>query len=766
MTSTFQIIISGTVQGVGFRPFVYNLAVQFNLKGYVSNNEFGAVIVIQENEKMVLAFLNEIRKKRPKKARINKVQISEITTNEIFDSFFIKPTEKGISVNAPLTPDFAICENCKEEILDPHNRRYFYPFTSCTCCGPRYAIAEHFPFERENTSMHNFKMCKSCQKEYHDPKDIRFHSQTNSCPECGIQITFTDHKGAKISGTNKAIFETIAEKLNQGKIIAVKNTSGYMLLCDASNTEAIQELRKRKRRPKKPFAILFSNVQKIENQLFCDSKEKSLLQSAEAPIVILPLKNHKDLAVSEIAPNMKTIGAMLPNSGILHLICSLFQKPLVATSGNFNGSPLFTDQNEAFKSLHSTADFFLHHNLEILNSQDDSVIRFSRKNKQKIILRQARGFAPNIDNLHRDTTSEKVLCLGAALKNTITISLNQQVYKSEYIGDLFNYDTYNRFEKKIKSYSNYFDFDPKTLIYDLHPGYENNNIISDFLKENPDLNTIEVQHHEAHFAALLSEKRLWKKPRIMGVIWDGNGFGSENEIYGGEFFTYNRGWIKRIGHVDYFSWILGDQMAKNPKMAALSISKNNKYFQSFFNKNELNIYSKLIKRNLIKTSSMGRLIDAVAFTLGFKDEVSFEGQTAMYLENLAQEALNTRSNLKLKDYLNGYESTTIIPSRKILSSIVRAFLDNVDPNIIAINFYFTLVKCIEKAALFSRSKAIAFSGGVFQNSVLIDLLIDHLSARYILHFHEILSPNDENISFGQLNHYLHIKNKRWTSLNY
>jgi hydrogenase maturation protein HypF len=755
LTPTFQITISGIVQGVGFRPFVYNTAIQFNLKGFVSNNEFGVVIIVQEEEKTIREFVDQLKKIHPKKAIITTIQVSEIETEERFDLFFIKPTEKGISINAPLTPDFAICKNCKEEILDPQNRRFYYPFTSCTSCGPRYAIAEKFPFERENTSMSPFKMCQTCLEEYLNPNDIRFHSQTNSCPECGIEIVFTDNNGTLISGTNKEIFESISEKLNQGKIIAVKNTSGYLLLCDASNNQTVQELRNRKRRSAKPFAVLFSDFKQIKKHLLHHKTEKKLLKSAQAPIVILPIKNQNKLAVNEIAPNMKTIGAMLPNSGLLHLISNLFQKPLVATSGNFNGSPLSSNQNEAVQSLKSIADYYLHHNLEIQNSQDDSVIQFSRKNKQKIVLRRARGLAPNIDNFHLNNTSDKILCLGAALKNTITIS-NQQIYQSEYIGNVLNYDTYKRFENRIQNYQHFFDFVPQTIVYDQHPGYENNKIVSDFLKENPFLKTIKVQHHEAHFTAILGERKLWKKSKILGVIWDGSGFGNENEIYGGEFFKYNRGEITRIGHLEYFPWILGDQMALNPKMSALSISENNEYFQSYFNKNELKVYSKLIETSLVKTSSIGRLFDSAAFTLGFKGNISFEGQTGMFLENLAQKAFS-KSKVKLKDYLKDENITNIIPAKKMLLQIVKAFQNNIDRSVIALNFHYTLVKCIEKTALFSKSEEIAFSGGVFQNSVLVDLIIDHLQPNYKLHFHETLSPNDENISFGQLNYYLHLK---------
>ncbi|WP_343616730.1 carbamoyltransferase HypF [Flavobacterium sp.] len=757
MIPTFQITISGVVQGVGFRPFIYNLALNYDLKGYVSNTESGVIIIAQNKKEIIADFYKELKKKHPKNAQISNIKISEILIEEEYPDFIIKPTAKNISINSQLTADFAICKNCKEEVLDPENNRYYYPFISCTSCGPRYAIAHKFPFERENTSLKEFEMCENCVEEYHNPKDIRFHSQTNSCPDCGVKILLTDNSGAVISGTNKEIFEAVSEKLNNGKIVAVKNTSGYLLLCDATNPEAVEELRNRKKRLTKPFAVLFTDFEQIDNYLFCNKTEKKAISSVQAPIVILPLKNQANLAVQQIAPSLNSIGAMLPNSGILHLISNLFQKPLVATSGNFNGSTICTDQDEVMETLRFVADFYLHHNLDIQHSQDDSVIKFSRKHKQKIILRRARGFAPNLDLSFSAPKADHLLCLGADLKNTITIAPNEQIYTSEYIGDLSNYDTYNRFDKKINRYQDFFGFIPKTIIYDSHPDYENAKKIIDFTTQIDTVKTFKIQHHEAHFAAILSEKKLWKKSKILGVIWDGIGFGNETEIWGGEFFAYSINKpIERLGHLEYFKWILGDQMSKNPKIAAVSISRNHKYFQQYCDKNEIKIYSKYIKDSSIRTSSVGRLIDAAAFTLGFKSPILFEGEAGMYLENLAQKAYNS-SNVKLKDYLQDEKITNTIPTKKLLLNLVKAVKSNANLEIAALNFHYTLVKCVEKIAFFSKSKEITFSGGVFQNAVLIDLIKDHLQTKYKLHFHKMLSPNDENISFGQLNHYLHFK---------
>lgn len=739
------------MQGVGFRPFVFNLAVKRHLKGYVSNDEFGVIILVQGPSEWVADFCKSIERHAPKSAQIHSIQLVEVAINEHFDSFFIKPTEENIVVDLPLTPDFAICDSCSTEILDPKNSRYFYPFTTCTQCGPRYSITQKFPFERENTSVNAFEMCPNCQAEYTNPSDIRFHSQTNSCAHCGIKISFTDNSGKAFSGSNQQIFEAISERLNEGAIVAVKNTAGYLLLCDATNPEAVQKLRNRKKRPTKPFAVLFPNFAQLSSYLHCSAIEEACLKATEAPIVILNVKQQSNLALEQIAPNIETIGAMVPNSGTLLLLSHVFNKPLVATSGNFHGAPICSDEVEAITLLKPIADYFLHNNLQIQHPQDDSVIKFSSQNQQKIVLRRSRGVAPNYSFEQPKTNSQKLLCLGGDLKNTITMVPNNQCYVSEYIGDLGNYETYNRFDSTLKRYQTIFSFSPDVVVVDQHPSYENHKMIAAFSESA----IVKVQHHEAHFAAILGEKNLWSsEKKIMGIVWDGIGFGSENEIFGGEFFEYQDRKITRIGHLDYFSWILGDKMSKNPKISALSISENAAFFQDCFDENEWKVYTKLIETTSIKTSSVGRLFDAVAFVLGFQAPISFEGEAGMYVEKLAQKALD--NHYLPKDYLESDLISNAIPTKKLLQYIINEVQNKVTIEEIALNFHFTLVKGIEKIAAFSKVEELAFSGGVFQNSVLIDLIINYLQSKYKLHFHEILSPNDENISFGQLNYYLNL----------
>ena len=787
---SYEIHISGRVQGVGFRPFIFNLAEEFGLKGYVSNDELGVIIICQgENSE---TFFKEIHHRKPKSSEIIFSEIKEIETAEIFENFFIKPTEKNIVVDIPLTPDFATCESCDTELFDEKNPRYFYPFTTCTQCGPRYSITKKFPFERENTAIEVFKMCPNCLAEYKNPDDVRFHSQTNSCPNCGIQIWLKDNLGNEFKGSNKEIFEKLAEELSKGKIIALKNTAGYLLMCDATNSEAVSELRKRKRRPTKPFAVLFSGISTMQDYLEISELQIQHFKSSESPIIVTKIKEVKDLAIEEISPNMNSVGAMFPYSGTLKLISKTFGKPLIATSGNFHGSPICSTTEEAEQILGKIADYFLHNTIEIQHPQDDSVIKFSPKHQQKLVFRRSRGFAPNyffaeeLSELNKE--KNKILCLGGDLKNTFAVVPNNHVYISEYIGDLANFETYERFENTVKSYQKIFNFEPEIILKDLHPKYENQNIISRFEKKSAQsaksTRVEKIQHHKAHFASILGEKKLWKNEKVLGVVWDGIGFGTSTEIWGGEFFLFENKKIKRIAQLENFAWILGDKMSKTPKISALSIFlnseedshevatinsigqspmsneaeiceapkvRNQNYLKQFFDENEWKIYTNLINKSEVKTSSMGRFFDAVSFILGFEKPIFFEGESAMWLEKISQEAFE--NNIKIIDYLEE-EKFENIPTKKLFSRILKEKMSGKNAGEIGLNFHYTLIKAIEKIAEKNNVKELAFSGGVWQNALLVDLAIDVLGEKFTLHFHEKLSPNDENISFGQLNYYL------------
>jgi hydrogenase maturation protein HypF len=754
-----EISISGRVQGVGFRPFVYNLAKKLKIRGFVTNNEKGVLIQAVADETVLDDFYDQILTKKPRSSEITTSKKTSFLSSEIFDDFVIKPTATNLLIDIPLTPDFAICESCSNEMIDAENPRYYYPFTTCTQCGPRYAITKKFPFERINNSIDEFLMCENCSQEYKNSDAIRFHSQTNSCPNCGITLKFTTNSGEIVSQSNTEIFKIIADKLTQGKIIALKNTAGYLLICDATNEEVVKELRVRKRRPTKPFAVLFKDTNIISNYLHLNTLEESTLSSTEAPIVILNSNNPMDLAINQIAPNLETIGAMIPNSGTLRLVMENFDKPIIATSANFHGSPIASSEKEVTKTLKDIADYFLHNSLNVLHPQDDSVMKFSEKYSKKIILRRSRGFAPNVLDFKMPECDEKILCFGSDLKNTITILPNSNCYTSEYIGDLENYDTYLRYEKTIANYHSIFNFEPEIVLFDAHPKYISSRLAESIVHQENEIHYQKIQHHKAHFAAILGEKNLWKsEDKILGIIWDGIGYGEDGQIWGGEFFEYQNNEMNRLGHLDYYPWVLGDKMSKNPKISALSISDSNPIFRKYFDDNEWNIYSKAIQNPSITTSSMGRFFDAIGFVLGFHQPIYFEGEAAIFLEKIAQKYYSAAEN-GLVDYLENIEFyNNCIPTKLLFDIIITNQQNGIATAEIAANFHYTLIKCIEKIALTNKIHTLAFSGGVFQNALLVDMIIEFLSNNFEVHLHENLSPNDENISFGQLNYYLNIKN--------
>ncbi|MCF6308623.1 MAG: carbamoyltransferase HypF [Flavobacteriaceae bacterium] len=752
-SKTFKIQISGRVQGVGFRPFVFNLAKKNHLLGTVSNNENGVIIYINTSEEKAVHFVEQILKEKPEVSIITAHSIEEVKYEEYTD-FSIIPSESDEKINIPLTPDFAVCNACKTEISNKNNRRFQYAFTTCIHCGPRYAVTKKYPFERKNTSLHTFKMCANCLDEYKNPLNKRFHSQTNSCKDCGITMELLDNKKVEIENNQTHILDKLVTLLHKGKIIALKNTNGYLLCCDASNPNAITNLRKRKNRFNKPFAVLYPTIDFIKNDFDISSEEENALVSIIAPIVIL--KNTKQLSFepNNIAPNLNYTGVMLPSSALLQLIAKKAKKPIIATSGNAHGSPIITTKEEAELKLNTIADYFLHHNLDIEFPQDDSVLKFV--DKQQVLIRRSRGLSPNFEYAEK-LTKNKILAMGSHLKSTFTYLPNKHIYLSPYFGNLDNYDVLNRFTTTIDKYIELFNTKPKTILTDKHLHYQSS-ILGKAYREKWNANLIEIQHHKAHFCSVLAEHKLFQSTKkILGVIWDGTGFGDDNQIWGGEFFSYENNKIDRINHFEYFNWIANDKMAKEPRLSLFSLidDEDKELIKGKFTKTEYKIYNKMLKNNTLKTSSVGRLFDAVASALDIVDVNSYEAEAAMLLENCANSSQveNCIDLLEFKDY-------DTIPSKLLLKIIIKAYkIDGVSKAFIARSFIFTLAKIIIKIAKKNKVKTIVCSGGVFQNSVLIKILTElSIEKSLDLKFNCKLSANDENISFGQLMYYQNIKN--------
>jgi len=751
MIKTFKISISGQVQGVGFRPYVYSLATEFSLKGTVSNNEEGVIIYVTGDSKNIDNLYQKLIKFPPP---VSKIQYSSITEIEeiVFNDFRIIAFEKGGQLNLPLTPDFAICEDCKNDLENSENRRYNYPFTTCVNCGPRWAITQTFPFERNHTSIDDFPMCEECKNEYTSPTDRRFHSQTNTCANCGIKLELISNVGETIKTSSKNIFYKIAELLSKGNIIAIKNTSGYLLCCNAENPEVIQKLRDKKHRPNKPFAVLYPSLEFLHKEMILNDKQIKSLTSSERPINIISLKNYRgNIALKNIAPGLNQLGVMLPYTGVLQLLANELDFPIVATSGNIHGSPIINNNEEAIEKLKIVADYFLQHNLTIEHPQDDSVVKFSSKFQQEVLFRRSRGFAPNYLDI-KINSEEKILAMGAHLKSTIAFYPNENLYMSEYIGNLDNFDVYNRYTETTESFIKLFEQQPEIILVDKHPLYQSTQFGKELsIKTNSKL--IEIQHHKAHFTSILGEHNLWNE-KVLGVIFDGTGFGDDTNIWGGEFFSYEENKIKRINHVEYFDWFLGDKMSKEPRVSlfALASEEMKPILEQKFSASELKNYSYLKSQNKLKTSSVGRLFDAVASLLNITDFNTYEGEAAILLENRITEY--DISNCKT--YLNNPEKG--VSAKEIILAIYNDIQKgNSTENIIA-SFLFTLANSIIAITKNNDFKHIALSGGVFQNTTLVDLLIDLTPKEIKLYFHKYLSPNDENISLGQLMYYLKIKN--------
>ena len=751
---TWHIHIEGLVQGVGFRPFVLLLAKEFVLNGWVNNTIDGVHIEINAPVQVAQEFYQQVIEKAPALAKITKHQIG-LVKQKIFEDFQVIHSELTGNTNLLITPDFGLCEECRTDIYQIGERRFHYPFTTCTNCGPRYSIINSLPYDRERTSMAAFSMCKTCQAEYHQPLNRRYYSQTNSCEDCGIQLHLYDGNQQSIKKSQKEIINAIIKYWSAGKIVAIKGIGGYLLTCDASNEVAIQLLRERKHRPTKPFALMFSDVDALEKVAHLRSIEMAELNNFISPIVLLDLKIEKLSTSINLAPKLQQIGVMLPYTPLFDLLLKKFSKPVVATSGNISNSPIVFEDEKAVTALTQIADFVVTNTREIIIPQDDSVVKYTTFKKQKIILRRSRGLAPNYINPQLEVPKKTILATGAMLKSTFSLLHQNNTFISQYIGDLEHFETEKNYKKTIKHFLNLFKAKSEVVLVDKHPGYPST-IFGENLSKNLGIPIHRIQHHIAHFGAVLAENNLiHSNDPILGVVWDGTGLGDDQQIWGGEFFKYKNYEFLRSYHFDYFDFILGDKMPKEPRIAALSacwdITDAKQFLKEKFSNTEWSIYNKILaKENPLKTSSVGRIFDAVASLLGIVDKQTYEGEAAMQLEQLAIQYFKQHGLDFSESYFMEGVYHDRIPTKSLMTHIIKDLKGGKPKAFIAAKFHYSLIKIIELIAIDLKSKKIAFSGGVFQNGLLVDLGMYHLNTDFDLYFHEQLSPNDENISFGQL----------------
>ncbi len=745
-----KIEIRGIVQGVGFRPTVYRLAKEYDLKGSVFNDSKGVTLDIEGSSQNIGCFLEELKKNPPPLSDIEEIQTEELPVKE-FDEFKIIESEESEEKTTLVSPDIATCEDCKKELLDRQDRRYQYPFINCTNCGPRFTITEELPYDRKNTTMKKFEMCEKCRTEYENPEDRRFHAQPNACSKCGPHLELLDSKGKKLKGNpiNRAI-----KLLKKGKIIAVKGLGGFHLACNARDKKAIKILRERKMRPYKPLALMAKDISVISEFVHISDKEKELTSSPRTPIVLLK-KNEKNPLPDNIAPNNNFLGFMLPYTP-LHIL--LFEKleVLVMTSGNKRDEPIAFDNQNAIKRLEGIADYFLIHNRDVWIQADDSIARIV--DDEPLLLRRSRGYAPQ--PLRCPTRNEKkIIGFGAHKHNTFSISRDDEIFVSHYIGETDNIETIKAFERGIEHFINFFDIPPDLAVVDLHPEYQATKFGKKWAFDN-NKPLIEVQHHHAHIASCLVDNQLDEK--VIGVAWDGTGYGEDGKIWGGEFLIADLEEYERKAHLQYIPLPGGDITVKEPwRMGAVYLYD---IFGNSFRRLDIDFVKTLDNKkwSFIKTmieqrvnspltSSIGRLFDAVSSILGIRSSINYQGQAAIELEMIAKEDEHEFYKFDIIKSINTY----IIDPKKVIESIVEDIKKGTANEYISIKFHKGLAEMIVDVSNLLREgtgiNKVCLSGGVFQNIVLRNEATKRLKEeKFKVYNHKKLPPNDGGISAGQV----------------
>jgi len=741
ITTRVHVAIAGAVQGVGFRPFVYRLAQEMGLHGWVHNGAAGVFLEVEGNEETVRTFVRRLESDKPAMALIQSLEATFLNPVGYVD-FQIRASTDG-EKRAFVLPDFATCPACLADIFDPANRRYRYPFTNCTNCGPRFSIIASLPYDRAATTMSRFVMCPDCAREYHDPSDRRFHAQPNACPACGPQLALWNEKGDVIATQHAALLAT-AEAIRDGKVVAVKGIGGFHLMVDARNEDAVRTLRARKHREEKPFALLLPNFDQA--RLYCSASETEtrLLRSPECPIVLLRRRGPSDLAPS-IAPDNPTLGIMLPGNPLHHLLLRALDAPVVATSGNLSEESLCTAEHEALARLAGLADFFLVHDRPIFRHVDDSIVREIAG--RELVLRRARGFAPLPISVGGDLPP--ILAVGGHQKNTVAIAVGSQIFLSQHVGDLESEESQRAFASVTTAMQSLYDFKPQTVACDLHPDYH-----STQYAEHSGISVERVQHHAAHVLACMAENQIG--PPVLGIAWDGSGMGSDGTLWGGEVLHVTNTDIRRVAHLRPFRLPGNDKAVREPRRVALAI-----LYEIFgdevvevdspalraFTPTELSALLTMLRRrvNAPVTTSAGRLFDAFASLTGLRQVASFEGQAAMALEN-ARVSTNEEQPYPYK----------VCPKENVLwldwEPAVRALLtEPTTPAIASARFHAMLVAMAVDVAKRVGEENVVLSGGCFQNRRLTEGMIGGLrGAGYRPLWHQRVPPNDGGLALGQI----------------
>ena len=774
-----RVHITGIVQGVGFRPFVYNLATRLDLKGWVKNTSAGVEIEVDGEREALDLFVQQLRDDAPKLSSIDEFSASFRPANG-FRSFEILHSESVEGAFQPISPDVSICDDCLRELLDPNDRRYRYPFINCTHCGPRFTIIKDIPYDRPMTTMAGFPMCDECEKEYSDPTNRRFHAQPVACSVCGphvwLEIRSDDFSRPRATESEDPVLET-RRLLSDGKILAIKGLGGFHLACDATNSKSVAELRNRKLRVDKPFAIMMLDIQTIEQHCFVSDAEQELLSSTARPIVLLKRKPESNI-VEEAAPKQDWIGVMLPYTPLHYLLLEKtegFPEALVMTSGNLSEEPIATDNDEARKRLSNLADAFLMHNRDIYIRSDDSVVRVftghesrntqhggldtageqrlpDHQMKSIYPLRRSRGYSPFPVKLPFEVP--QILAAGSELKNTFCITNKNYAFLSHHIGDMENYETLKSFEQGVEHFENLFRVKPEAIAYDLHPNYLATRYALE-RAERENIPSMGVQHHHAHIAACMAEHGLNGTHPVIGLAFDGTGYGEDGAIWGGEVLIVDYKSYQRKYHLEYFPLPGGDAAIKKPARTALALlwslgidwDERLDSVAEFSAEDQVVLRTQLERKiNTPMTSSMGRLFDAAAALAGVRQKVNYEGQAAIEFEALADET-------ERASYSFGLDQDTV-KVRSVVEALIKDVMAGIHISKISARFHNGLAESAREICLKIKSETgideVVLSGGVWQNITLLGRTLSLLNKDgFRVYIHREVPTNDGGLSLGQ-----------------
>lgn len=733
-----HIAVFGSVQGVGFRPFVFRLARTHGLVGEIINSNNGVRIDVQGTPASIAHFQHDLVATMPPRARIDEITTEEAPLHAC-TTFTIGKSSSFEEKALALLPDTALCDACLKELHDPTNRRYRYPFVHCMTCGPRFSLFFGMPYDRHNTTMIDFTMCPACQDEYNNPDNRRFYAQTNCCPTCGPTLSLQNPHQETVAPALNALTAT-ARALLDGKIIALKNTGGYLLLVDATNEEAVVRLRSRKRRPKKPFALMMPTLESIEAIAHLEPAAQETLTSPASPIVLLRKKENSSLLAPSVAPGSPYYGVMLPHSALHLLLFESINRPLIATSGNISGAPLCITEEEAFAQLGSIADLFLIHNRRIHNRLDDSIVQIIHG--RPTLLRRARGYIPFA--IKTEHTSPSLFAAGGHLKNTFAWHHNKKIYPGQHIGDLESKPACTSYAEEVEKWKELLGITLDSTVCDSHSDY-----FSTHYTEEQKLPSESIQHHKAHLFSGMADQAL--TPPLLALSWDGTGYGDDGTIWGGEAFVVHEGSIERIASLRPFPLPGGEVAIREPRRSALGLlhalpDSFKAWKASAFTEEELRLLTHALDKgiNAPVCSSAGRLFDAVSALLGCCLRSQFEGDAALSLEALATTASEAPSYpLPL--------SQNTLDWRPLIESIATDLRNGVPRAHIARGFHEALARSIVTIARSAALEHVLLTGGVMQNRLLIERTITLLEeSGFKPHWHQHIPPNDGGLAVGQI----------------